>query len=103
MAIILPSPTVLLSTYVTLPIKRPLGSKIAVASSIVYPSTLNATTATKTAPKATTTKGRIQYEHSYYEGDLVDGIQHGKGVYVWDDGTRYEGDFFEGNITKVIV
>ena len=69
------------------------------SSSIVYPSTSNATTATKTAPKATTTKGRIQYEHSYYEGDLVDGIQHGKGVYVWDDGTRYEGDFFEGNIT----
>ena len=69
------------------------------SSSIVYPSTSNATTATKTAPKATTTKGRIQYEHSYYEGDLVDGIQHGKGVYVWDDGTRYVGDFFEGNIT----
>ena len=69
------------------------------SSSIVYPSTSNARTATKTAPKATTTKGRIQYEHSYYEGDLVDGIQHGKGVYVWDDGTRYEGDFFEGNIT----
>ena len=69
------------------------------SSSIVYPSTSNATTATKTAPKATTTKGRIQYEHSYYEGDLVDGIQHGKGVYVWDNGTRYEGDFFEGNIT----
>lgn len=69
------------------------------SSSIVYPSTSNAKTATKTAPKATTTKGRIQYEHSYYEGDLVDGIQHGKGVYVWDDGTRYEGDFFEGNIT----
>ena len=68
------------------------------SSSIVYPSTSNAKTATKTAPKATT-KGRIQYEHSYYEGDLVDGIQHGKGVYVWDDGTRYEGDFFEGNIT----
>ena len=69
------------------------------SSSIVYPSTSNAKTATKTAPKATTTKGRIQYEHSYYEGDLVDGIQHGKGVYVWDDGTRYVGDFFEGNIT----
>ena len=69
------------------------------SSSIVYPSTSNAKTATKTTPKATTTKGRIQYEHSYYEGDLVDGIQHGKGVYVWDDGTRYEGDFFEGNIT----
>lgn len=33
----------------------------------------------------------------YYEGDWVEGIRHGKGVYHWADGNIYEGDWVDGD------
>ncbi|OPZ58557.1 MAG: MORN repeat protein [Candidatus Aminicenantes bacterium ADurb.Bin508] len=32
-----------------------------------------------------------------YVGDWVDGKKHGKGVMTWPEGARYEGDFVDGN------
>ena len=29
-----------------------------------------------------------------YEGDFINGMFHGKGVFIWVKGDRYEGDFF---------
>lgn len=29
-----------------------------------------------------------------YEGDFINGMFHGKGVFIWAKGDRYEGDFF---------
>lgn len=34
-----------------------------------------------------------------YYGDSVEGISHGKGIYIWTDGERYEGDFVNGQLT----
>jgi hypothetical protein len=34
-----------------------------------------------------------------YDGDLVKGIRHGKGVYRFDDGTNYTGDWVDGKKT----
>ena len=34
----------------------------------------------------------------HYEGPTVDGKPHGKGVYFWPGGVRYEGEFVEGRI-----
>ena len=33
-----------------------------------------------------------------YEGDLVDGVRTGTGVYVWADGKRYEGEFLNNKL-----
>ena len=33
-----------------------------------------------------------------YEGQFYDNNMHGKGVMVWPDGTRFEGDYIEGKI-----
>lgn len=35
---------------------------------------------------------KIQYGHSYYEGNVVNGKFHGKGIYFWNNGDRYEGE-----------
>ncbi len=35
---------------------------------------------------------------SKYDGDYVDGNQHGKGVYTWPDGRKYDGDWIDGKI-----
>lgn len=34
-----------------------------------------------------------------YDGDVVKGKAHGKGVMTWPDGDRYEGDFVNGEMT----
>ncbi|MBF0144423.1 MAG: hypothetical protein HQL59_13330, partial [Magnetococcales bacterium] len=39
-------------------------------------------------------QGRLELPAgSRYEGEIVDGKRHGRGVQVWPDGARYEGDF----------
>ena len=34
-----------------------------------------------------------------YEGDVVRGVQHGQGTFVWASGNIYIGSFVEGSIT----
>lgn len=34
-----------------------------------------------------------------YEGELVNGLPHGKGIFYFNDGGRYEGDFLKGTFT----
>ena len=34
-----------------------------------------------------------------YTGPLLDGVPHGQGVAVWDDGGRYEGGFANGRLS----
>ena len=37
---------------------------------------------------------RIEFDNGdVYDGELVDDIPHGTGVYLWADGRRYEGGF----------
>lgn len=44
---------------------------------------------------APTNKISIVYKNGeHYKGDFINGMLHGKGVYVWANGERYEGDFF---------
>ena len=33
-----------------------------------------------------------------YDGDYVDNKMHGKGVYTWPDGAKYDGDFVDDKI-----
>jgi len=35
---------------------------------------------------------------SRYEGQFFEGKKHGKGCFSWADGSSYEGDFMENNI-----
>ena len=35
---------------------------------------------------------------SRYEGQFFEGKKHGKGCFTWADGSSYEGDFVENNI-----
>jgi hypothetical protein len=32
-----------------------------------------------------------------YDGDVLNGIHHGKGIYMWKNGDRYEGEFANGD------
>jgi len=34
-----------------------------------------------------------------YEGEVVDNVPHGKGIYKWTNGKIYEGEVQKGNIT----
>jgi hypothetical protein len=36
---------------------------------------------------------------SSYEGFYKEGKKHGKGKYIWGDGSFYEGDWFDNKIT----
>lgn len=36
---------------------------------------------------------------STYEGDVLNGMLHGKGLYIWPDGVRYTGDFQFNHLT----
>ena len=38
-------------------------------------------------------QGRKEYNDGTYEGDLLRGKRHGKGVFTWASGSRYEGDY----------
>lgn len=47
------------------------------------------------------TSGQCIYpilSEGHYEGPMVEGKPHGKGVYFWPGGVRYEGEFVEGRI-----
>ena len=37
-----------------------------------------------------------EWKESKYTGEMKDGKQHGRGVYVWANGDRYEGDWKDG-------
>lgn len=41
------------------------------------------------------TNGKILYKKTNYEynGQLLDGKKHGKGVFKWNSNTKYEGDY----------
>lgn len=38
---------------------------------------------------------KVKYDNGTFEGYMKDGKRHGKGVYIWQDGSRYEGDWFQ--------
>ena len=42
-------------------------------------------------------------EEGHHEGDLVNGKPHGKGIFFWPGGVRYEGDFVNGVIDEVLA
>lgn len=47
------------------------------------------------------TSGQCIYpilSEGHYEGPMVEGKPHGKGIYFWPGGVRYEGEFVEGRI-----
>ncbi len=35
----------------------------------------------------------FRIENALYTGDLLNGMRHGKGVQIWDDGAKYEGEW----------
>ena len=39
-------------------------------------------------------KKKLEFPNgAIYEGQVLDGKRHGKGIYTWKDGTKYEGSF----------
>jgi hypothetical protein len=52
-------------------------------------------------------KGKLMMSGCCYEGDFSNNMMHGKGVYTWDSGISYIGDFandnFHGKGTKTFV
>jgi hypothetical protein len=40
-------------------------------------------------------KGEYTSKAFQYQGEFKDGLKHGNGMYVWENGDRYEGDFSE--------
>jgi hypothetical protein len=38
-------------------------------------------------------KGQYKSKSFQYEGEFREGLKHGKGTYVWENGDRYEGEF----------
>lgn len=49
-------------------------------------------------PQAKPKKGKISNENTTYEGEILDGKMHGKGILTYADGVRYEGDFLNDKI-----
>lgn len=41
-------------------------------------------------------EGKIIWSCSRYEGEIVNGVPHGKGKIIWNDGDIYEGNFVKG-------
>ena len=42
-------------------------------------------------------KGKFMYKNGRsYEGDYVNDKKHGYGVYTWENGSTFEGSWFEG-------
>jgi hypothetical protein len=35
----------------------------------------------------------MSLEEGKYEGEMLDGLRHGKGELVWSNGDKYSGDF----------
>ena len=53
----------------------------------------------RSADKNTVTKRIVFESGSTYEGETLDGKQHGRGKYTWANGTVYEGEWIDGNRT----
>ncbi len=35
----------------------------------------------------------FRFQNAIYTGDMMDGMRHGKGVQIWDDGAKYDGEW----------
>ena len=48
-------------------------------------------------------KATLQLEDATYEGQVLDGLPHGKGLKIWKNGKTYEGDFVKGMMEGIGV
>ena len=44
-------------------------------------------------------KGKLTIQSGIYEGQIENGLPHGKGHFIWNNGSSYYGDFLEGQMT----
>ncbi len=76
------------------------GTKIMIQEQIVNNNT-NYTTVNNNYIEYKETSGQSIFplmSEGHYDGPLVDGKPHGKGIYFWPTGVRYEGEFVHGVI-----
>lgn len=43
--------------------------------------------------------GKLVISTGVYEGEIVNGLPHGKGHFIWNNDSSYYGDFLEGQMT----
>ena len=41
-------------------------------------------------------KSSLDKDGIYYEGESVDGLEHGQGIKLWPNGMKHEGEFVKG-------
>ena len=46
-----------------------------------------------------TGQGQLVIATGTYVGEVVNGLPHGKGHFIWNNGSSYYGDFLEGQMT----
>jgi len=49
-----------------------------------------------------TTKGRIQFEHGYYEGDILDSKPNGEGKMIFKNGNIYDDNFINPGYASIL-
>ena len=42
---------------------------------------------------------KISYKNGIYEGELLNGVPHGKGIIKWESGDQYKGQWEHGKMT----
>ena len=42
---------------------------------------------------------KISYKNGIYEGELLNGVPHGKGIIKWESGDQYKGQWKYGKMT----
>jgi hypothetical protein len=40
----------------------------------------------------------MKYDNGIYEGELLDGKKHGYGIYKWESGSKYEGQWRDNKL-----